>query len=50
MPIHASVAGWFTAEVTENGELIAVVALNFAKSQNSLVLSFFPFSLEKRIG
>ena len=42
MPIHASVAGWFTAEVTENGELIAVVALNFAKSHFSLVLSFFP--------
>ena len=39
MPIHASVAGRFYAEVTEDGEFIAVDTLNFAKSQNSLVFS-----------
>ena len=42
MPIHASVAGWFTAEVAEDGELIAVVSQNFAKSHLLFIFLFFP--------
>ena len=41
MPIHASVAGWFTAEVAEEGELIAVVSPNFAKLHLLFIFPFF---------